>query len=311
VHKRWRTSLKVGGWSIGGILTLLGVYCGLLIFPGLLFSHEVEYKNLVAYADSSLRGDIEPILAEVETRLLTSSIYDPAEKHEIFFGHGNKVFGALQHSRSKLVSLAIGRPITSLSYNVSWPPHFSHIVTFLVPDFERNMLIHPQARDGNNMTYVLTHEVAHSLVNARLGLQRATRLPLWKYEGYPEYIAASHTRRATNYSFRVAVERLMREDLSWMKNGQGAFVPFGYDCMSKATIQIEQGYWPTCYYVSRLMVEYLLDVKGLSFEELMSSSVSDVGTFVELVADMTTQRESEEDPTLLSPNKSLQRAVDP
>jgi hypothetical protein len=307
MHKRWRTSLKVGGWSIGGIVALLGMYCGLLIYPGLLFSHEVEYKNFVAYADSSLRGDIEPILSDVETRLLTSAIYDPAEKHEIFFGHGNQVFGALQHSRSKLVSLAIGRPITSLSYNVSWPPHFSHIVTFLIPDFETNMLIHPQARDGINMTHVLTHEVTHSHVNARLGLERAIRLPLWKYEGYPEYIAASHTRRATNYSFRIAVERLMKEDLSWTKNDQGAFIPFGYDCMSKSTIQIEQGYWPTCYYVSRLMVEYLLDVKGLSFEELMSSSVSDVGTFADLVADVITRTDTEKGRTPLSPNTSLER----
>jgi hypothetical protein len=183
-------------------------------------------------------------------------------------------------------------------------------VTFRIPDFENNTLIHPQARDTIDMTHVLAHEVTHSLVNARLGMQLATRLPLWKYEGYPEYIASSQTRRASSYSLRSAVERVMREDLAWMKNDKGAFVPFNYDCMSKATIHTEQGYWQTCYYISRLMVEYQLDVKGLTFDELMSPGVTDVSAFAELVTGMAVRKDSEGGLAPVSPNTSLERTHD-
>jgi hypothetical protein len=56
-------------------------------------------------------------------------------------------------------------------------------------------------------------------------------------------------------------------------------------CGTQDLIRDESGNWRlTCYYASRVLVEYLLDVRGLTFDELMSPSVSGPRTYQELIA---------------------------
>ena len=57
------------------------------------------------------------------------------------------------------------------------------------------------------------------------------------------------------------------------------------DVSRDGVLEDEQGRrWNTCYYISRVLVEYLLDVKGLTFEELMHPDVSDTETLAQLFA---------------------------
>jgi len=58
-----------------------------------------------------------------------------------------------------------------------------------------------------------------------------------------------------------------------------------YGCIRFGVLDDEEGRrWNTCYYVARVLVEYLLDVKGMTFMELMRSEVTDTGTLEELLA---------------------------
>ncbi len=134
------------------------------------------------------------------------------------------------------------------------------------------------------MTNVLTHEVTHSLVFARLGLANTARLPMWKAEGYPEYIAATAARSQAGYTLRASVARLLEADLTWLRDAQGNFAPLRYDCIGKSYLKNEVGdFWHTCYYLSRVLVEYLLDKKGLSFDQLAQPSVNESEPLRELL----------------------------
>jgi hypothetical protein len=277
--------LKIFGFSVGGVLVVLVAYIGLLFYPTIFFANHTEYGSLSVHSDVDFGNEIQPILRDIQAALVTSEIYDPGLKHDIFFGYGNSAFEAIQGIRAQFVKWTIGRR-AALTYNASLPPLVSHIVTFRIPDFEANVLIHPERRAGIDLRQTLTHEVVHTLLMARLGSQAVVRYPMWKLEGYADYVAASTTTFTdTSYEIRDSVERILNEDLSWMMDAEGNFTRMRYSCQRMSSIETQQGLvWPTCYYISRVLWEYLLDVKGLTFDDVMSPEVTDTDTLAELVA---------------------------
>jgi hypothetical protein len=88
-----RKALKITGWSFGGILLAVGAFVALLVFPGALFAHKLEYRNFTVYSQQQLDG-MSSILRNVESRLSTSPIYDPSLEQNIFFGYDN---GKISH----------------------------------------------------------------------------------------------------------------------------------------------------------------------------------------------------------------------
>ncbi|HEY5567495.1 MAG TPA: hypothetical protein VIM81_09655 [Gammaproteobacteria bacterium] len=217
---------------------------------------------------------------------MTSEIYDATLEHDIFFGYGNEAFDAVQGIRAQITLWTIGMG-RAQTYNVSLPPYRSHIITFRIPDFEANALWHPEARERVNLRQTLSHEVVHTLIMSKLGLKRVARTPMWKQEGYGDYVAASTTTFADPaYDIRASVERILRQDLTWMMDEQGNLTPLRYDCLRMSSIRTEEGFvWPTCYYISRVLMEYLLDVKGVTFDEVMSPEITEADTLEELITE--------------------------
>ena len=71
-------TMKVGGWASGGLVSLLAVFIGLLAFPGFMFAHQLQYRNITAHSDQDLHGRIEPTLARVHAQIAASEIDAPA-----------------------------------------------------------------------------------------------------------------------------------------------------------------------------------------------------------------------------------------
>jgi hypothetical protein len=283
-----RKVVKISGYSLGGLLALLTAYIAILAYPGVLFAHSVDYANFTVHSDDEIPG-IEPILQKVERAVETSEIYDPALKHDIFFGYGNRSFTLMQDVHSSLVSRAIGRGSgRAPTYNVSLPPYVSNIVTFYSPVIESDSLVHPDGsgRVNQSLSRTLAHEVVHTFLMAELGLQRIAHTAMWKQEGYADYVAASATILADpDYRIRESVERILRQDLSWLVDAQGRFDHIRYGCLRYGVLRDEEGrLWNTCYYISRVLVEYVLDHKGMTFQELMSPAIRDGELLTELVA---------------------------
>src|SRR5688572_13646573 len=65
MRKRLLKALKIAGCFVGGTALLLGAHIGLLLFPGLLFSHELKHKNFALYSEAELHGQYVQILEEM------------------------------------------------------------------------------------------------------------------------------------------------------------------------------------------------------------------------------------------------------
>lgn len=289
---RLRKTLKITGWSFGGLLALLGVFIGLLVFPGFMFAHQLEYRNLTVYSDEDLRGSIEPILARIDAQIAASEINETELRHEIYFGHANRPFRALQRTHLELMRQLTGIDRRSaINYNASWPPLVSHVVSLDLPDVTHDALLRDAWPGRINMTHVLTHEVGHTLVFNKVGLRGMAALPFWKAEGYPEYIASHTLRAASGYSLRASVSRLLTANLAWLRDANGNLQSPRYEHLGGSYLKDENGdHWHTSYYLARVLVEYSLDVKGMSFEQLADPGVRDIDVMRELLADYAAGR---------------------
>jgi hypothetical protein len=275
-------------------------YIGLNLWPGILFANHIESGNITIHADQQLGDELEIALRDIEASVSTSELYDPILKHDIFFGYRNKMFSALQIK-------------PALTYNRNWPPYFSQIVTFRQPHFQANTLSHPEHKeDVVNLRQILSHEIVHTLINSHLGMRQGHQSPLWKIEGYCDYVAASTSTFADpSYELQASVKRILNKDLSWMMDDQGNYTQMQYGHKQMSSIRNEQGVeWPTCYYISRVLWEYHLNVKGLSFDEVMNPEITDHSTLTELIAAYKSKtldeskQNPELDPTVKTPVES-------
>lgn len=114
-----------------------------------------------------------------------------------------------------IISAAIGRQGSSPSYNLSSPPYVSQIITFYRPIVASDSLVHPDGsnRVNQSLSRTLAHEVVHTLLRQELGLKSVATAPMWKQEGYADYVAASATILADpSYRIERSVERILNQD---------------------------------------------------------------------------------------------------
>ncbi|MBA3968720.1 MAG: hypothetical protein H0X52_01305 [Gemmatimonadetes bacterium] len=127
-------------------------------------------------------------------------------------------------------------------------------------DPERDVVVrYAEAQNERRLSGVIAHEVTHNL------LQKATsgrELPRWKEEGYADYVAGEST-----FDYGAGV-RLLAEGRS---EGSSAFRYLKY----------------------RLLVEYLLEEKGVPFEEFLRIRVDPCLLEAELVRRMHAQNRAE------------------
>jgi hypothetical protein len=110
------------------------------------------------------------------------------------------------------------------------------------------------ADNERGLSGVIAHEVTHLIVRERLGFPRNARLPAWKKEGYAEYVAGESTLDHTE-----GVRRWRANP-----NDDAAYRYFKY----------------------RMMVTYLLDVKGVSSYELLAGDFDVPALEVEVLASL-------------------------
>jgi predicted metalloprotease with PDZ domain len=123
-----------------------------------------------------------------------------------------------------------------------------------------------------NLTYLFAHEMIHCLQAKKYGIMKFNpfRHPdFWKLEGYPEYISRKTKLSSKNYSLANEIERYIILE-------------------NKATdrwVSVEEGGCesPNYYYKGRLMVEYLMDIKHLSYDQILKDTVSENTIFKEMI----------------------------
>ena len=116
-------------------------------------------------------------------------------------------------------------------------------------------------REGS-MVHVATHELMHQYLGDAYGEIASRFLPIWKVEGYCEYRVNQFVAPRDN----------------------------GYTIPERIDIYLDDSQWnPTAsihrpYYIWGLMIEYLINVKGMSLEKIMGDSVTKGDIYKEVMS---------------------------
>lgn len=163
-------------------LSLAVVYIFLLIYPQVLFAHEISYKNFTVYSREPLTQDVQMMLDKVEQRLSTSPLNTTDVKPKILLTNSHRLYSFLSlytggNSFGKGFSLL---PTSNVFINKADVGHD---------------LVYRNAATNNqrSLSGVVSHEVTHLLIRNRFGYVKNFTMPAWKKEGYSEYVGGGST----------------------------------------------------------------------------------------------------------------------
>jgi hypothetical protein len=158
-------------------LLLIGIYIYLILFPQILFSNKIEYKNFKIYSNDKIDDNINVIIDNVIVQLKTSSIYDSTVPQKVFF-----IDNSFYYTMTKF-------------YNKERAGFHEFLVnnSMVVPqvDVKDNTITYSDGK-VRNLAQTIIHETVHSMQENKLGFWRVIKIPEWKIEGYAFYIAKTN-----------------------------------------------------------------------------------------------------------------------
>lgn len=243
--------------ALATVVTVSGAIT-ILLFPNKLFAYQMQYRQVNIYSNEPIDQTITSVLRKALSRCEESELYDAQYRLDLFLAYGtwyNDYHGALlggaTSAKSTQNNIVIQVPIDL------------HQSKFYRAGF--------QPCEGD-LVYLVAHEMVHNLQYHRYGATTFNPIhppPMWKLEGYPEYIARQPQRTEPSYSLEAEIDRYLTE----AGNSVDGFVA-SKEGGCKA---------PYYYYKGRLMVEYLMDVKGWSYDRIMNDTASEDAVFASVL----------------------------
>jgi|GEM_PF-4283366 len=242
MNKRFKKFFIWFGGIIGLIIVLILLDIGILATPGLFFPEGKQYRSITVHAETPIGPEIDSIMAEVLVRLDAVPIYDPEKKYNLCLCSTQEKFTFFSQLTVR-ANRIMGFCLLGSAY--------------VNGDFIKELAVRTGGqpkyltREGS-IVHVATHELMHGYINNAYGSIAARSLPEWKLEGYCEY-------------------------------GVNQFVAprdSGYTIPERIDIYLDDSRWnPTAvvhrpHYIWGLMMEYLINVRGMSFEQVMADSVT-------------------------------------
>lgn len=130
----------------------------------------------------------------------------------------------------------------------------NNILLHIPADFEQDLLIGPKTK--RDLTSTIAHEAIHCLQWHKYGFRS---IPAWKKEGYPEYVA-----RQGEDDFYANVRRLSTLHEDWIELKPGHFDQL-------------------VYFKGRLMIEYLICMKGMTYDQILDDDVREDEVYQEMM----------------------------
>ena len=164
------------------LLLIAAAFVFLLVYPQVLFAHEVRYKNFTVYSRQPLAQDIYTVLDKVEAQLSASAINDTSVRPKIFLTNSQRLYS--------LLSLYVG----SNSFGKGYSLLPTSNVFINEADVSRDLVFRKAATGSQrSLSGVISHEITHHLIRNKFGYVRNIMMPTWKKEGYCEYVAGGST----------------------------------------------------------------------------------------------------------------------
>lgn len=250
---------KIKKWTLRITATVLfigGLLLALILSPSLTYAHETAYHHFTIYHHSTLEYRFLIHLDEAETLVKESEIYDPELKLDICLNDGSVYPGILQ---------------TFLEPAFAWG-FYDKVLLNGTLNCEKNFVELNGYRW--NLTQLLAHEMIHCYQVEKFGFFHSkpfADIPNWKWEGYAEYVSRQSDDQKDLFT---AIQKYLQSNKDvWeitYKDG---------------TITSRQ------YYLYWIMVKYCLDVKLLSYNQLLN----DHSTVESLLSEMLNWYQQQEE----------------
>ena len=225
-HSKLRRVYKITSISAAVVAV---AYLFLLFFPQPLFAYSVQYGNFNIHSREPIGPEIEAVLDQAEVRLRRSPIYDETVGRHVYLTNGYGMYAFLSH-----------RAYASFANSVPFIENVFINKTDIAAD---RVYMNREFSNSRSLSGVIAHEITHLFIHRRLGTLKSISTPIWKKEGYCEYIAGDST---------ITLEEGIRR---WRENPS-----------NDATYR---------YIKYHLMVKYLLETENLSVDDLFQRSLDE------------------------------------
>jgi hypothetical protein len=240
------------------ILIIISLLTTVILFPQLLFANTLKYKNFKICSNDKISNDFKVVLENAMELVQNSELYDSNYKYNIILCH-NTFYNKIDNR-----FLGIGPAARARLNNVIVKVKIDPKSNLAFATFHKECEV--------NLTYLLAHEMIHCLQINKYGILKFNPFKhpeFWKLEGYPEYISRKSVLSRKDYSLIREIDRYVNLE-------------------NKATdkwILVEEGGCeaPDYYYKGRLMIEYLMDIKHLSYDQILKDTVSETAVFKEMI----------------------------
>lgn len=237
-----------------GVLTIIAI----ILFPQPLFANKMNYKKFTVYSNNEINTGIRTVLDNVTDIVEKSELYDSDYKYNIILCN-NSFYNKID---DKL--LGIGRTARATLNNVIIKVRIDAENNLAFPTFHKACT--------ENLTEIIAHEMTHCLQAHKYGFLKFNpfRHPeFWKLEGYAEYISKQTELSNKDYSLKNDISRYI-------------------NLKSKATdiwVSAEEGGCevPDYYYKGKLMIKYLIDIKHLSYDQILKDTASENTVYQEMI----------------------------
>jgi len=230
----------------------------IILFPQRLFANKIKYKNFTVYSNDKIDDNIKIVLDNAMNLVQKSELYDSNYKYNIILCNNsfyNKIDDRL---------LGVGRTARATLKNVIIKVRIDPKKNLAFPTFHKAC--------EESLTEVIAHEMIHCLQAHKYGILKFNpfRHPeFWKLEGYPEYISKQKELSSKDYSLTSDIDRYLNLE-------------------SKATdiwVLSEEGGCevPDYYYKGKLMMEYLMDIRHLSYDQILRDAASENIIYQEMI----------------------------
>jgi len=197
----------------------------------MFFGHTFSHGAIVVYSDQPIPASAERVLEDAENRLKRSPLFRvrPSKKIRIYICNQAWRFVFFANIRYKVGGLAY--------------PQLANNIFLRRAHIDANRLIGPSGNEvpgERTLSYFLAHEAVHTLIFDELGVFGYWRVPVWKDDGYADYIA-----KGTDFDYDHAVAQLRRGDRELDPLRSGLYLRY------------------------HLLVAYLLDRKGIGVHQML------------------------------------------
>jgi hypothetical protein len=237
---------------LAAVLTIVTI----VLFPQHLFANKLTYKNFTICSNNKIDNNIKTVLDNAMILVEKSELYDTNYKYNIILCY-NTVYNKIDDQL--------------LGNGPSARTTFNNIVVKVNIDAKNNLAFPTFHKACEvNLTELLAHEMTHCLQANKYDFLKFNpyRHPeFWKLEGYPEYVAKHAELSNKDYSLPKDIdnyiERKSKTKGIWIKEG---------DCEV-----------PDYYYKGRLLMEYLIGIKQMAYDQTLKDTASENTVYEEMI----------------------------